>query len=334
MTELRLDPTVRNWVIVAPERGSRPDAFRGRRREDTTAGASCPFCPGREAETPPEMFRLPDEGGGWRLRVIPNKFAALSGDGSREHVIDPLGFISMPGRGQHEVVVESPQHGWDLAMADEREVLDVLATYRARHRALRDAAAAVVVIFRNHGPGAGTSLPHPHSQIVAPPVVPLLVRHRFDVAMQHHDDTGRCLYVEILDRELADGRRIVAQNDGFVAFQPFASAAPFETWLMPRTHRASFADADDDELARLASLLRDVLRGLRDLLDDPDYNYVIQSAPPGDEDRPYFLWHLQIVPRLSTPAGFELGSGISINPSSPEASAAALRDAIARGGPV
>ena len=330
MTELRLDPTIRNWVIVAPERSKRPDAFRRQQRPPAKPDDTCPFCAGREAETPPELFRLQDGGGGWRLRVVPNKFAALSGDGSRDQTANGLGFTSMPGTGSHEVVIESPRHDWDISTADEREVVDVLAAYRVRHLALRESSASMVVIFRNHGAGGGTSLPHPHSQIVASHVVPLLVRHRFDVAMQHYDDTGLCLYVEILHRELADGRRIVAQNDRFVAFQPFAAASPFETWIMPRTHRASFADTTDDELADLAPLLRDVLGGLRGLLDDPDYNYVIHSAPPGDEGRSYFLWHLQIVPRLTTPAGFELGSGISVNPSSPEMTAAALREAIAQ----
>ncbi len=329
MTELRLDPTIRNWVIVAPERSKRPDAFRREQPQRADPNETCPFCAGREAETPPELFRLQDDTGGWRLRVITNKFAALSGDGSSEQITSVLGFTSMPGIGNHEVVVESPRHDWDLATAHESEVRDVLAAYRARHLALRDSGTAAVIIFRNHGAGGGTSLPHPHSQIVAAPVVPLLVRHRFEVAMQHYDDTGRCIYAEILDRELADGRRIVAQNDGFVAFQPFAAASPFETWIMPRLHRTSFADTTDEDLARLAPLLRDVLAGLRRLLDDPDYNYVIHSAPPGDEGRPYFLWHLQIVPRLTTPAGFELGSGISVNPSAPEVTAASLREAVA-----
>ncbi len=330
MTELRLDPTIRNWVIVAPERSKRPDAFRRRPRERAEPNATCPFCAGRETETPPELLRLQDDQGGWRLRVVPNKFAALSGDGSRDRIVNSLGFTSMPGVGAHEVVIESPRHDWDIATASDGDVGDVLSAYRARHRALRTSSAAMVIIFRNHGAGGGTSLPHPHSQIVAAPVVPLLVRHRFDVAMQHYDDTGRCLYVEILDRELADGRRIVAQNEGFVAFQPFAAASPFETWIMPRSHRASYADATDEELAHLAPMLRDVLAGLRRLLDDPDYNYVIHSAPPGDEGRSYFLWHLQIVPRLTTPAGFELGSGISVNPSSPEMTAASLREAVVK----
>ena len=332
MTELRLDPTLRNWVIVAPERSKRPDAFRGHHPQRAQLAEPCVFCAGREADTPPELFRLRDRTGGWRVRVIPNKFPALSADGRRDQRANGLGFTSMPGTGRHEVVVESPQHDWDLSTAEVNEVRDLLSAYRSRHRVLRDSGTAAVIIFRNHGPGSGTSLPHPHSQIVAAPVVPLMVRHRLDVALQHYDVTGHCLYIEILERELADGRRIVVQNEGFVAFQPFAAAAPFETWIMPRVHRASFADVTDEELAHLASALRDVLSGLRDLLDDPDYNYVIHSAPPGDDDKPYFLWHVQIAPRLTTPAGFELGSGISVNPSSPEMTAPALREAAARDG--
>lgn len=331
MTELRLDPTVRNWVIVAPGRSDRPDAFRRSERPGAAPDGTCPFCAGRESETPPEIFRIPSDDGRWRLRVVPNKFAALAADGTRDLAANALGFTSMPGLGSHEVVIESPRHDWDMSTGGQGEIQDVLAAYRTRHLALRTSSAGMVVVFRNHGAGAGTSLPHPHSQIVASHVVPLLVRHRFDVARQHYDDSRKCLYVEMLHRELADGRRIIAQNDGFVAFQPFAGASPFETWIMPRRHRASFADIADDELVDLAQLLRDVLGGLRRLLDDPDYNYVIHSAPPGDEERPYFLWHLQIVPRLTTPAGFELGSGISVNPSSPEATAASLRDAVRAG---
>jgi UDPglucose--hexose-1-phosphate uridylyltransferase len=276
------------------------------------------------------LFRLNDDNAGWRVRVIPNKFPALSAYGSRDPRANGLGFTSMPGIGSHDVVVESPRHDWDLATGADDEVRDVLTAYRSRYLALRDSRTAAVIIFRNHGAGAGTSLPHPHSQIVATPVIPPLVRHRVDVAVQHYEETGHCLYVEILHRELADERRIVFENEGFVAFQPFASAAPFETWIVPRAHRASFADTTDEELTQFAPVLREVLGGLRRLLDDPDYNYVIHSAPPGDEHKLYFLWHLQIVPRLTTAAGFELGSGISVNPSSPEETAAWLRRALSQ----
>jgi len=142
----------------------------------------------------------------------------------------------------------------------------------------------------------------------------------------------------MLERELHDGRRVVLETPAFVAFQPFAAVAPFETWIMPRTSQPAFGDAHDSALEELAPVLRTVLAALADVLDDPDYNAVIQSAPPGDESREYFVWHLRIVPRLAIPAGFELGSGMAINPTLPEETADALRRAVqeqaGRGGPV
>jgi UDPglucose--hexose-1-phosphate uridylyltransferase len=326
-TELRQDPATRNWVVVAPDRSRRPDSF-GRPRRQKPDESDCPFCPGREAETPDEVWRLNATDGTWQVRVVPNKFPLLAGSGSRRRRTSPEGFVTMPGVGRHEVVIESRDHADDLANASEAAVRRVLEAYRVRYRALRSEGAAVIVIFRNHGPGAGTSLSHPHSQIVATPVVPIEIRHRFDVAMQHYDDLGTCLYVDIVERELLDGQRIVLQSERFVAFHPFASATPFETWVMPRFHQSSFGDVGDAALDELASVLRAVLGGLRRALDDPDYNYVIYSAPPGDEEREYFVWHLRIVPRLLTPAGFELGSGIPVNPSRPEETAAALRRSI------
>jgi UDPglucose--hexose-1-phosphate uridylyltransferase len=330
-TELRQDLATRNWVVIAPERGRRPRAFRGPRGRQSEHG-DCPFCPGREADTPEELWRIP-AGGPWQVRVVPNKFPVLAGDGSARRRVSPEGFVAMPGAGRHEVVVEMPEHDGDLARADQAAVRRVLEAYRARYRALRASGAAVILIFRNHGPGAGTSLAHPHSQIVAAPVVPVGIRQRFEVAMRHYDDLGTCLYVDILERELRDGRRIVLETPRFVAFQPFASASPFETWIMPRFHQPSFGQAADDVLDDLAPVLRAVLGGLHRELGDPDYNYVLQSAPPVDEDLAYFVWHLRIVPRITTPAGFELGSGMPVNPSSPEETAAALRRAIREASP-
>jgi UDPglucose--hexose-1-phosphate uridylyltransferase len=236
----------------------------------------------------------------------------------------------MPGIGRHEVIIESPDHKSDLAGAVDADVRGVLESYRARYNALRGAGGGVIVIFRNHGAAAGTSLAHPHSQIMATPVVPVQIRHRFEVAMQHYDDLGTCLYADLAERELRDGRRIVLQTPQFVVFQPFASAVPFETWIMPRGPQPSFGDVTDCMLDELAPAMRSVLAGLADVLDDPDYNAILQSAPIGDEHHEYFVWHLRILPRIAIPAGFELGSGMAVNPSLPEETAGALRSAVQR----
>lgn len=327
MTELRQDPTSRNWVILAPERSLRPHDHAAPRRVPSAVG--CPFCPGREAETPAELWRLAGPDGSWRIRVVPNKFPVLHDDvpADREN---RDGFHRMAGHGQHEVLIESPRHDWDLASGSQTEVRDVLAAYRERYRALRTASdAAVIVVFRNHGLGSGTSLDHPHSQLVAAPVVPPQVRRRLDVARAHADDLGTCLYLDLVERELADGRRIISAGERLVSFQPYAAAAAYETWIVPRFHQSSFGSIDDATLDELAETLRRVLLALCHHLDDPPYNLVVHSPPLGDEQRAYFTWYLQIVPRLSTPAGFELATGIPINPSLPEETAAELRGALA-----
>jgi UDPglucose--hexose-1-phosphate uridylyltransferase len=267
---------------------------------------------------------------GWQVRVVPNRFAILAGDGHPSRHIDAAGFVSLPGVGRHEVIIESPNHSADLARSDPRAVRAALEAYRARYRALRATGAGVILIFRNHGPGAGTSLIHPHSQVVAAPVVPIQIRHRFEVAIQHHDDLGSNLYADVLERELRDGRRILLEAPRFVAFQPFASAAPYETWIMPRAAQPSFDRPADADLDELALVLRSVLGSLAEVLKDPDYNAVLQSAPVGDEQREYFIWHLRIVPRLAVAAGFELGSGMAVNPSRPEDTAASLRPLVQR----
>jgi UDPglucose--hexose-1-phosphate uridylyltransferase len=326
--EIRQDPCTRNWVVIAPQRGHRPDAYQRETRDVRTATA-CPFCPGHESETPAEVWRLNDAAGDWRVRVVPNKFAAFAGNGRGPRAVSAAGFVAMPAVGRHEVVIETPHHAVDLASLPDDAVRDVLKAYRARYRALRQERPALILIFRNRGPSAGTSLAHPHSQIVAMPVVPIAARHRLDVAIQHDDDLGVNLYLDILEREQSDGSRIVLQGSRFLAFQPFASSAPFETWIMPRHPVPAFGDASDADLDELAEVLRTVLGGLNRALDDPDYNYVIQSVPPGDEDREYFVWHIRIVPRLTTQAGFELGTGMCVNPSCPEETAAELRAAIA-----
>jgi UDPglucose--hexose-1-phosphate uridylyltransferase len=332
-SEMRLDPFMLNWVIVAPERNKRPHAAEASPRPQPRPSFdhSCAFCPGNEAETPPEIWRLADECGQWRVRVIPNKFAVLA-DGNiagqpAEHGSERL--TAMPGHGRHEIVIESPDHAMDLSTANHAQIRDVLAAYRARYGALSESGAALVVIFRNHGQSAGASLAHPHSQIVATPVVPLDVRHRCDVAAGYFNRVGRSLYLDVLRDEIDDGRRIVMASDRYIAFEPFASASPFETWIMPRARQASFGAVTDADLDNLAAILRAVLAGVRDALDDPDYNYVIQSAPLGEENRESFSWFLRLVPRLTTPAGFELGTGMHVNPTPPEESAAVLRRTIA-----
>lgn len=332
LSELRYDATSGDWVIVAPSRALRP--------HDPVPSASaagplpkhvsgCPFCPGNESMTPPELWRLSDAAGRWRLRAVPNRFPLLASDAPGEPHRDVHGWLTMGGKGRHEVLVESPEHDWDLSTATTEQARDVLFAYRDRYRALREDRPALIALFRNRGAASGTSLAHPHSQLVSLPVVPPLTRRRLDIARRHLDETGRSLYLDLLGNELADHRRILMEEEGFVAYQPFAAAMPYETWIVPRREEASFGQVTDEALPALARIVRDVLRALRLRLNDPPYNLTISSVPPADEGTSYFLWHIKVLPRMAIPAGLELETGVGVNPTLPEATAEDVRQALA-----
>lgn len=330
MSIIRQDPTTREWVIIAAERKKRPHDHHQPIpvRPQPTETGSCPFCPGHEASTPDEVFRLPDSGGtGWAVRVTSNKFPALGDRGGLERREPGPLFREMDGVGTHEVIVETPVHDRILPLMTDHEVADVLIAYQVRYRSLReDPRLKYIIIFKNHGEGAGTSLAHPHSQLVATPVPPMLLRRKYEVAIAHYDDTGRCLYCDIAEEERKAKSRVVLETDRFLVFHPFASRVPFETWIMPKRRQASFGQVQEEDLHELASVLRRTLRALYERLGDPDFNYIVHSAPIEDENKEYYLWHVQILPRLTTIAGFELGSGIYVSTMLPEQSAAVIRD--------
>lgn len=325
MIELRFDLTTRDWVLLAPGRVDRPDA-NGKRPP-----AACPFCPGNEDATPPELERTPGPDGGWLVRAFPNLYPLLAEQEDVPHA--PAGFASAAGLGTHEVVVEAPGHDWNPADADPAQILRVLRTYRRRHLALRTTGAAVVVIFRNHGRAAGNSLPHPHTQIMAAPVVPGGLHHAYEVARRYRAEHDEDLYADLVRREVADGARIVAETGSFVAFVPFAASVPGETWIVPRVHRPGIADATPEELADLSRLLPALLAATRDALDDPAYNLMVLGAPELPESAVAYPWHVRLLPRVSTPGGFELATGARVNTQAPEVGARLLREALAARGP-
>lgn len=330
MPEIRQDVTTREWIIFATERAKRPDDFRRTVDKHTSKlfMANCPFCPGNEDLTGREVYResLETESTEWRLRVVPNLFPALVGEGSLNRVVEGALFHRMDGIGRHEVIIETPVHNRYLFEMEEDEVLTVINAYRARYAELRkDRRMKVILIFKNHGKTAGTSLEHPHSQIIATPVVPAYIRNKHEIATKYFDDTERCIYCDVVHEEMRLKTRMILTSDFFVAFHPFASRTPFETWIAPLRHGSSFGNINDEEAADFARVLRLVLKKMYVGLGNPDFNYVIHSSPLADEDKHYYLWHMQILPKLSTPAGFELGSGMSINTALPEETAEFMR---------
>ena len=336
MPELRQDPTTKEWIVMATERAKRPDQFRNQERAIAPLPAiSCVLCPGNESQTPREVFAIRDsqaaDAPGWRVRVVPNKFPAFMSTAGGQLKPEEM-FVSAPAYGHHEVIVEGPDHGRHLGLMEDREILDVLGAYKKRYEALRaDSKVKLILLFRNHGRSAGTSLAHPHSQLVATPIIPLHIRQKYAPAIQHYDDTGRCVYCELLEAELAAGKRVVLQSACFAVVHPFASQVPFETWILPKGHNPSFGNVTSEQLDDLSDVIGKVLRAFNNGLGNPDYNLIVHSAPIEDEHKPYFLWHMEIRPRLTTVAGFELGTGIYINTALPEETAPYLKSLLASG---
>jgi len=233
----------------------------------------------------------------------------------------------MDAVGIHEVVIESPIHNQLLSLMEDKQVEEVLLADRERYLALReDPKIKLIIVFKNHGEAAGTSLDHTHSQIVGTTVVPSNIRKKLEEAARYYDDQGRCGYCDLIEEELSDGKRIVIETGKFLVLQPFASRFPFETWILPREHQASFGLISKEDSKTFAKVLKTTLFKLYSKLNNPDYNYVIHTAPIKDEQEDYYHWHLQISPRLTTPAGFEMGSGIFINISFPEETARFMRE--------
>jgi len=326
MPELRQNFMTKEWVVIATERAKRPDQMAVKREIKPTVSFSekCPFCPGHENQTPPEILRLPD-GNGWKARVIPNKFAALSPES------EPIRTIhrsrrSMGGFGEHDVIVETPDHSLAMAQMTDSQVADILRIYKIRYDQLSlDPRIAQVTIFKNHGTDAGTSLEHPHSQLIATPVISYQIRQRFQEALRHHDDFGCCMFCQIIEEELQEQVRVILTSEHFVAVQLFASPAPFFTHIYPRRHMASFGDISAKEIADLGRVLRTVLAKLYYGLQNPDFNFTIRTAPAECVGVRYFHWYMSVIPRLTRTAGFELGSGMFINTVIPEEAAEFLR---------
>jgi UDPglucose--hexose-1-phosphate uridylyltransferase len=327
MSELRYNLISGEWIIVATERAKRPKDFVKAKKEQVPLPEykeNCPFCPGNESQTPVETFRL-GSSGAWKVRSVYNKFGAVSNEEKKERRINGL-YNSMGGFGMHEVIIEHPRHNNCIALMSNEEVENILKVYRERYLAVSEIEGIEsVVIFKNHGSAAGTSLEHPHSQLIATPVVPPQVRGRLEQAVSFFDLNGRCVFCTMLESELKEKVRIVLETDNFVAFMPYASFVPFTTWIFPRRHSASFGDINDKEISDLAKNLKTILGKLYYGLDNPDFNYSIRSIPVGERGKDYSHWYLSIIPRLSQPAGFELGSGMFINTALPEQAAEFLR---------
>jgi UDPglucose--hexose-1-phosphate uridylyltransferase len=324
MPQLRKDPVTKRWVIILHEQAKKPSDFHVAHPEKQSL--KCPFCQGNEASTPNEVmsYRAPDtlpNQPGWEVRVIPNKFPALQIEGD----LDRTGigvYDMMNGVGAHEVIIESPGHDDGFHNYTVEQISRIIRTYTDRYRDLRrDRRFRYILLFKNHGSAAGASLDHPHSQLIATPIIPKRAMEEVEGAKRYYYYKERCVFCDIIRQELSSGERIVHENEQFVAFAPFASRFPFETWIAPKEHRDSFGDIESNEIEALASIMHSTLRKLITTLDNPPFNYIIHTSPCDEHCTEYFHWHIEIMPRLTKVAGFEWGSGFYINPVVPEQAA-------------
>ena len=330
MPELRKDPITGRWVIIATDRAKRPTDFIHEPTKATNGGF-CPFCYGNEAKTPPEILAYRSDGSapnspGWAVRVVPNKFPALGIEGDLGRQGEGL-FDKMNGIGAHEVIIETPEHGLTLAQLPDRGVEDVLWAFRDRVLDLKkDRRFRYILIFKNHGEAAGASLEHPHTQLIALPIVPKRVREEVDGSRQYYTMKERCIYCDMIRQELDSKIRVVEENNDFITLEPYAPRFPFETWILPKAHESHFENCQTHIYQNLAKAVKNLLGRVEKILESPAYNLVIHTSPLMEASNDHYHWHVEMMPRLTRVAGFEWGTGFYINPTPPEEAAKFLRE--------
>ena len=323
MNELRRDPITGRWIIVVSDKIPSPSDFKS--DPHTKKKEGCPFCWGSEAETPPEIVAHrkygPPNSPNWTVRVVPNKFPALKVEGDLDR--EGIGvFDMMNGIGAHEVIIDTPDHMRDMADLSPQETEDVVWTYLARSMDLRmDRRFKYILIFKNYGKSAGASLEHPHSQLIALPIVPKRVSEELEGAARYYDYKERCVFCDILRQEKDEKDRIIYENERFIAFCPYVSRFSYETWVLPKHHQSDLANMDRDDVPYMAKALHVALARIKNLLSDPSYNFIIHTSPINGHEREDYHWHIEIMPKLSKVAGFEWGSGFYINPVPPDVAA-------------
>jgi UDPglucose--hexose-1-phosphate uridylyltransferase len=331
--EFRKDPVTGQWVIIAGERANRPFAFTVSKHPPQEG--VCPFCRQQEKQTPSEVLAYRPAGSSrdspdWWLRVVPNRWPALvSHEPVRRAGIGMYDMIN--GMGIHEVVIETPRHDAHIGDMTTHEVEEILWAYRDRTVEMcKDPRLEYVMIFKNHQREAGASLDHPHSQIIATPIVPKRVEEELQGSQRYFEYKERCVFCDMIAQEVKDDERVVFDGGMFISFMPYASRFPFECWILPKEHASFFHDIQKNEVGNFANVLRETIRRIKVTLDDPPFNWILHTTPLHDNENQYYHWHMEIIPKLTRPAGFEWGTGFYINPYAPEAAAKVLSGAAAK----
>jgi len=325
--QLRKDIITERWVIISDERKDRPREYVP--EEKRAENFSCPFCPGNESKTPPAIEEHAGPDGAWALRVINNKYPVLVRGDDIGHERDAL-YESMNGIGEHEIIIESPDHEFSPYTADGATMARMYQVAAGRLAALSKIEhLRYAMYFKNYKAGAGATLAHPHSQIIAMPIVPKTIWGELMGSKEYFDRRGECVYCSIIAEEAMRKERVITENKTMIAISPYASITPFEVWILPKGHRSDFHVIDEALAMDIGGIVSDVYRRLKAVIGEVPFNSFLHTSPfrfPLSSFGKYFHWHLEIEPKYGAIAGFELGSGFHINPYSPEECTRLLRD--------
>lgn len=327
MSDIRKDPFSNTWVIIAAERAARPHVEEKEAEQDVE---HCPFCENPEITAPIPPYATcageEDKDGNWITKIIPNKYPALTPDPQLEQEqIDGI-YHNLTGVGGHDILIETPEHkyfSWSTMPVEQIQA--ALRNYRCRYSFWQnDPRIEYLSIFRNYGHVAGASLKHPHSQMVATPLVPPRIEQELEEMKRHYEQSNHCLMCHIIELELKSKTRLIMENGDFAAFTNFAPRFPYETLIAPKKHMDAFEEITDEQITNLAALLSELFKKFDKLLNDPPYNLILHVSPLRTSGLLYYHWHIEIIMRLSQPAGFEWGSGVYINSVAPEEAAKEL----------
>ncbi|MBI4650879.1 DUF4921 family protein [Candidatus Desantisbacteria bacterium] len=329
MSELRKDIIMDHWVIIDTET-SRHSVVFGESIINKNNIIECPLCPGKENLTLSEILAYrPDNSKkntpGWIKRIIPNSIPSVRIEG--EFKKSGIGMYDMmTGIGAHEIIIETPHHDLDIQDQDLKTIENTIWAYRDRIIDLKnDRRLKYILIFKNRGFVAGATMDHPHSQLIATPIIPKRIDEELSNALRYYKYKERCVFCDIIQQELQYKERIIIENPLFISFSPFASISPFESWILPLKHNSNFEDISANEVIELAKILKDTLRRISIALNKPAYNYILHTAPANAHGMEYYHWHIEIIPKMAKLTSFEWDTGLYVNPTSPEDSSRYLR---------
>jgi UDPglucose--hexose-1-phosphate uridylyltransferase len=327
MAQLRREPITRMWVVVTTDNPRGPSDYLPFKPPYQPQGMEgvCPFCPGNEGMTPKETFSLGHPREGWSVRVVPNKFPFFRVEGEFDRRPEGM-YDLMEAIGAHEIVVEAPDHKQSIALMERQQIQKVLLAYRERLIDLeKDRRFKQFLILKNH-PGVFNR--HPHSHILAMPIIPRRVDEEVGGALDYYQRKERCIFCDIIKEEMTNKKRIILETVHFLVFSPFASRYPFETWIIPKIHSPDFHRINEEEREDLSGAIQSLFIRFYRLLSDPPYSLAFHTSPVQSRfHRSEYHWHIETRLRIGLREGFEWGTGFFVNPTPPEDAAAFLREA-------